>query len=540
MRDLEIPWADDRGRVYRFFEMLPGILSYTVLLLPVAISVFNTTLAAYFLIAYVLIWVMKSAAMSTRVLQGHSRLKQAAELDWLQMIDDIKSPEAAIEKKDKPVNRMHAGHYRNIKSLIARGGLDIDPDGIVHAVMIATYNEPPEIIEPTIDFVLASHGLNKTNVALFLAYEDRAGSDKASQSRATVAKYKDKFLHATAIKHTLKDDEIVGKGSNANHAGKAIQRWAKKQGIDPANVLVTVLDSDNRPDVNYFASLIYTYCLATDRKKKSYQPVALFINNVWDVPAIARVSAVFNTYCHTGNSMRLHALRNFSAHAQSLESLIDTNFWSGRTIVEDGHQFWRSYVAYNGDYETLPLYTPIYQDAVYAGTYKKTIIAQFRQIRRWTYGASDVAYLATKSIENKKMPRMDALFKFARLLEGHVGWATSAPLILLAGWIPLVFAVDSGNNIVAQQLPSIIGRINTLALVLLFILMYVGMITLPSRPEHYSRWRYLAFIWQWILMPVSGIIFNSFAALTTQTRLLFGFYLERFDVTEKVVKKRAS
>ena len=95
----------------------------------------------------------------------------------------------------------------------------------------------------------------------------------------------------------------------------------------------------------------------------------------------------------TVSSMRPHALRNFSSHAQSLQTLIDTDFWSVRTIVEDGHQFWRTYFRYDGDHQVFPVYVPVYQDAVLAKGYRRTLKAQFIQLRRWAWGASDVAYV---------------------------------------------------------------------------------------------------------------------------------------------------
>jgi hypothetical protein len=41
---------------------------------------------------------------------------------------------------------------------------------------------------------------------------------------------------------------------------------------------------------------------------------------------------------------------------------------------------------------------------------------------------------------------------------------------------------------------------------------------------------------QWIYLPVTSIVFGSLAALNSQTRLMFGRYLDKFDVTEKAVK----
>jgi hypothetical protein len=65
----------------------------------------------------------------------------------------------------------------------------------------------------------------------------------------------------------------------------------------------------------------------------------MFTNNIWDAPAPMRVIATGNSYWMLIQGLRQHMLRNFSAHAQPLASLIETDFWSRRTIVEDGHQF---------------------------------------------------------------------------------------------------------------------------------------------------------------------------------------------------------
>jgi hypothetical protein len=48
MADIEIPYEQDRHGHYRFFEMLPGLLSYFMLVLPVILSFVNVTLASVF------------------------------------------------------------------------------------------------------------------------------------------------------------------------------------------------------------------------------------------------------------------------------------------------------------------------------------------------------------------------------------------------------------------------------------------------------------------------------------------------------------
>lgn len=541
--DIEIPFANERDFWYRFFEILPGLISYSVFIAPFILTLIDPVWAAYFLVSYVLIWFAKAMAMSIRVLQGYGRVKRAKQLDWAELLADLQHPKDAMKKYQNHQNSILRIHHSNIAHVAQRAAVDdLRTTDIIHAVVIATYNEKQEIIHPTIESIIASKAIDvKNNIMLFIAYEERAGADKERESQGSIEQYKEHFLYSEAVKHTLQPGEMKGKGGNANMCGHRIAEWAKENNIDPSRVMVTVLDSDNRPDENYFAALTYSYIVADERKKRSFQPIAMYINNIWDVPAIMRLSAVNNSFFHTGNAMRLHALRNFSAHSQSLDALLDSNFWSARTPVEDGHQFWRMYFVYEGQHEVVPIYAPIYQDAVLASTYRKTMVAQFKQIRRWTYGASDIPYMATRAFFVKNnISKFDALQKFFRLIENHVTWASSSLLLVVAGWIPLLLSKSPDESIVALQLPDLMAKINLIGLVAIFISMYIGLATLPERPKHYKRHWYVFFFAQWLLIPIVGVIFNSFAAYYSQTRLMFGRYFGDFDVTEKAVKKHSA
>jgi hypothetical protein len=121
-----------------------------------------------------------------------------------------------------------------------------------------------------------------------------------------------------------------------------------------------------------------------------------------------------------------------------------------------------------------------------------------------------------------------------RLFEGHLSWAT-APLILLFGAIiPWIF---NQTDFVANQLPQISSRIQTVAMVGIFITMFLSFKILPPKPARYKKHRTVFMVLQWALLPLTTICYSSFAAIYSQTRLMFGRYLDTFDVTEKAVKK---
>lgn len=524
----EIPLKEERGVQWRIFEMLPGITSWSILLLPFILAMFNYVLAAAILmIAYLMLWFVKAIALNLRALQGYKKLNEHQAVDWLKLMEDLKNDELEGKLPD--------WHYENKKRDLDNPN-GIDPDEIIHAVIIATWNEAREILQPTLENVKNSL-YDKQKMIVLLAYEDRGGPAVEKQAKELMAEYEDVFFISRATKHIDQPGEVIGKGGNITAAGRELLNIVKKEGIDPKNVLVTTLDADNRPHEKYFANLAYIYSVIHDPKYMSFQPLPMFTNNIWDAPAPMRVIATGNSFWMLVQGLRQHMLRNFSAHAQPLHGLIETDFWTVRSIVEDGHQFWRSYFAFHGKHEVIPIFLPIYQDAVMAKGYARTMKAQFIQLRRWAYGASDISYVAKYGFFTKNMiPKRDVWFKFLRLFEGHVSWATSPLILLFGAIIPWLFNQDS---FLANQLPQLSSRIQTLALVGILVTMFISFRILPPKPARYKRHRTVLMVVQWVLLPLTTIGFNSMAAINSQTRLLFGRYLGKFDVTEKAVVKES-
>lgn len=528
MTDLEIPFEKDRHGHYRFFEILPGALSWLLLFTPVVLSLINVTAAVFFVLAYLLVFVVRNLAYTIRAIAGYRTMKHHLRLDWNGLAADIDAGEVTGARIERP-----KWHLSNLKHLDARSPA-IKPKELMHAVIIATVNETREVLEPTLQAV-ADGDYDPKRIILVIAYEGRSGREAEERVQTLLKLYGAKFYHAMAVKHPPNlPGEVIGKGGNITHAARALQKYVKKEKLDSARLIVTTLDADNRPDKRYFAALSYLYCVVPNPLRASYQPLAMFTNNIWDAPSLMRIIATGNNLFYIVGTQRPHLARNFSAHAQPMQALIDMDFWSTRTIVEDGHQFWRSYFRYDGDYRVYPLPIPIYQDAVLADGYWKTFKAQFYQLRRWTYGASDVAYIADKGFwHQNKAPKADVVAKLARTLWDHVNWATAALMIWYIGFIP---ALLHPQNIAANELPLIVSLIQRFGMVGLVMLIYVCLVTLPPRPARYKQHRSALMVLQWVLLPVSSIAFGSLAAFNSQTRLMFHRYLTKFDVTEHAVK----
>lgn len=525
MTDIEIPYEQDRHGWYRFFEILPGALSWILLFMPFILSFISATAAVIFVLIYLLVFFVRSVAYSIRALQGYFAMKKTLKLDWTGFLEDVENDVPTAKEIVRP-----SWHLASLKRR-SELSLSIKPSELYHAVIIATVNESREVLEPTVQSVLASDYDPKKLILVF-AYEGRAGKQSEERVQELLKLYGDNFYHAMAVKHPPNlPGEIIGKGSNISYAARELQKYLEHEQLDPAKVIVTTLDADNRPDKQYFAGVSYLFCVVPDPLRAAYQPLPMFTNNIWDAPTLMRVIATGNTLFYIVGTQRVHRARNFSAHAQSMRALIDMDFWSVRTIVEDGHHFWRSYFYYDGNYRVYPLSIPIYQDAVLADGYLRTMKAQFKQLQRWTYGASDVAYVAQKGLRRKNhIPKFNVLSKLLVLLEGHVTWATGTILVFFAAFIPPLFHPQSTA---ALDLPVVVSRMQRVGLFGLLASVYVCLVTLPPRPERYKRHRSLLMIVQWVLTPITSIGFAAIAAFNSQTRLMFRRYLSKFGVTEK-------
>ncbi len=539
-KNLEIPQGK-RTKLYRFFEILPGFLSYSAIILLFLLSWLDPVIGAIYLFTIISITLVKAVTVAFRTVQGYKVIKKAERVDWRKRIEDLEDPHASYERLHDDENHSYhfSEHVENLRMMSAIEGDYPDPKQIYHAVIMTAYDEGEEILGPSIEAVENSTFPND-RIIFTLAYEERGGEAMEETAKTLAEKYKGVFKEFLLVKHPDGlHGEIIGKGPNLTYAGKAVAEYVEKQNLPVKNIIVTSLDSDNRMAPKYLDSVTYEFITHPNRQHLSYQPVSLFMNNIWDAPAPSRVIAVSNSFFNVISTMRPHVLRNFASHSQPLEALEAMDFWSKRTIVEDGHQYWRSLFFFNGDYSVLPIRIPIYQDAVIDETFLKTVKAQFIQVRRWYYGASDVAYVGTKLFtrrENRLVPFWQLLPKFWRLLDGHVTLAILAPIVAFGGWVPMIMNVSS-HAMVAYNLPNIVSVVETFASIGLLVSIFVSLRMLPKRPEKYRKGKTLLMILQWVLMPITSILYQSVAAFYSQTRLMLGAYMEKFDVTKKVVKK---
>lgn len=188
-----VTFADSRW-FYRLLEIIPGALTWSILLGPIILSLVFPIAVAYFIIAFDLLWLMKSIRMSFALVLGYRRTKEAENRDWnmrLQQLSNIPASleQAQAELKQAPNSKIGRLELDFLKSEVERlqllasnENIIMQPKEIYHLVIMPMYNEPLEIVEPALKAILDSE-FSMKKVYFVLAYEERGGADTKTTAK---------------------------------------------------------------------------------------------------------------------------------------------------------------------------------------------------------------------------------------------------------------------------------------------------------------------------------------------------------------------
>lgn len=529
------------GKYSRLWEILPGLTSWTVLALPVVFSFVWPAGVAYFIILFDAYWLTKALIMGGHLLSGYSHMKRDLGVNWRKRLN---FSENLVSLRDHLISQIDGSRgwirakfkeeISEVEKILSQPERWVDWRGIYHAVIFATYKESYEVLAASIEGCLTAD-YPKEKMIIILATEGRAGPEAQERAQRLKAKYGSSFKDFIV---TIHPDGIPGemkaKGANATWAGRILKKYIDENKIPYERVVVSIFDADTVPSKQYFSCLTYKYVINPERLRRSFQPIPLFNNNIWDVPAMNRLVAFSSSFWQMIESTRPYRLVNFSSQALSLQTLVDIDFWDVSMISEDSRTFYRAFFKYGGDHQAIPVFTPVSMDAVLGSTYWATLKAQYRQKQRWAYGIENFPYIMQKAIENNPpVPLWKKFVQVFRVFEGHVSWATASLLIALGGWMPLILNPAFRETVIAFNLPILARNLLTLTWIGVIVSAGVAWKLLPPRPKKYGLRRVVEMFAQWILVPIAGIIFGSIAALDAETRIMFGRYLGAFTTTEK-------
>jgi len=549
-------------KIQRALEIIPGFLTWFTLIGMFVFSLYLPVWVAIFIILFDIYWILRTIFIAYYSVHGYRKLKNGKKTNWWERCQNIENPAKYLEliklnlkslegslaesdgmaRSEKKILKEEIARKKEYLAQVEKIKREkteiLDWRQIVHVVMLPTASEPAEVIEPAIQAVADANFPNHQFIIL-LATEEREPEEKRlAKANYLKNKFAGVFRDFIVTTHLVQDDEMKAKGSNATFAARELAKYLQERNIDFKNVLFSNFDCDTVAHPEYFAALTYEYITDPKRLQRSYQPLPMYHNNLWDTNAFVRIIVTGSSFWHIFQSTRPKRMVTFSSHSEPFDTLYKVNFWPKNMISEDSIIYWKCFTYYNGDYKVKPVYLPVSLDAVLADTYWKTIKNQYKQKRRWAWGIENFSVIMRAIVPNKKISKWEKFVTAFEMLEGHHSWAT-APFILAGlGWLPLILGGEQFNqSVLAHNLPSITRFLMNLAMIGLIVSVSLSFLLMPPRPKKYSKWRNIYMVVQWALIPITAPFLGAMPAIDSQTRLMLGKYFGEFWVTEKIRKK---
>ena len=534
-----------RGRekaLERFFEVLPGLFSWSILIGMSMYSFINPLAAAVVIIAFDLYWLLRLFYMNIFLSLSYFRLSMEKSIDWMaraEGIDNLSSYCKDLESIKKPKalesrlsHLIHKTEMNNLLKAEERPPLLKD---IYQLVIFPVARESREIVEPGIESLL-SGTFPAERMVVVIALEDTAPDDVKLDIKQIEKKFSKSFNHFMIVIHpTGITGEARVKAANASFAARKAEAYFEKMKIPHENVICSCFDADTVVSADYFGCLTYHYLITPDRIHASFQPIPVFHNNIWQAPGFARVLDVGSSFFQLIEATNPEKLVTFSSHSMSFKALVDIDYWPVDMISDDSAIFWKAYIHYDGKYRVVPIYTTLSMDVTEAETWWRTVVNVYKQKRRWAYGCENMPIVIRAFLKAKNISIFKRVVLAFKLFDAHLSWTTWPFLLSIVSWLPIIFATRQyEHSMFYYSAPRIAGTIFTLASFGLIVCVILSLLLLPKRKVKHNLLRRIGHALEWLLIPPISILLSAVPALDAQTRLMLGKYME-FWVT---IKKR--
>ncbi|MDE1970646.1 MAG: glycosyltransferase family 2 protein [Patescibacteria group bacterium] len=512
-RASELPRGSSERFWYRTLEVIPGLLSWSTLIVLIGLSFVVPFFVAVFIIFFDVYWFLKTVYMSVHLRVGYRKTFEHMNTDWNAKLDALSPSQYKV-----PVSRWGE---------------------IWHLVILPMYNEPFEVVQESMEALLATK-YPQEKMIIVLGLEERAGEAAREVGQRIKEAYGVRFSHFVISHHPADiEGEMPGKGSNETWAAREAQRKViDPLGIPYERIVVSVFDVDTHVMPGYFHCLTYHYLTAEKPLRSSFQPIPLFTNNIWEAPAFARVLSFGSTFWQMTQQARPERLITFSSHSMAFQPLVEIGCWQTNMVSEDSRIFYQLFLHFNGDWTVVPLYYPVTMDANVAPKFWGTIVNQYKQQRRWGYGVENLPYFVFNAVRNKRLSWKHKFFHTLQLVDGFWSWATNSIMMFLLGWLPVFVGPKSFRvTLLSYNLPYLTRDIMTLAMFGLVTSAVLSMWLLPPKPVNYGKFKYVWMFLQWFITPLTAVTLGSIPALEAQTRLMLGHYMGYWVTPKSRTKK---
>jgi hypothetical protein len=473
---------------YRCLESFPGILSWTLLIGPIILSIYRPNWVAYFILSYSVYWVYNSIKFVIYAYLGHKKMLYVVKQDW-------------IEKLNERFRGQWEDYY--------------------YCALIPYASESIDIVRPTVESIVRAN-FPKNRKILCLSSELAVPNGKLI-AEELAKEFKDEFSYIFITEHELKSGEMKGKAANENHGGRFLYDKLLDKRIDPAKVLITSNDADVLNHEQYQAYLLYKFLLeGDDRHKKIYQPVPTDYTDHWNSNFFSRLIITIGVQWRLALQQRNNYRSTvYSFYSMSMKTLKEIGFWDVDLIPEDERTQFNALFTYGKEFRVVPMFIPNSGTPIQAPTKWLAFKEQYKQIRRWAWGASEFAHSFQKALSRRDIPWNVKILPIFNQIRNSVEWSTSSILPLFGGTIPLLLNEQFRTTTLAYALPALLSTLMQVGSVLILVIIYIEWKIAPKRPKDKGLLFKIFSFGQWILLPYVGFALSSLPALEAQTRLIF-------------------
>lgn len=487
-------------RTRRALEILPGFVSWSLILFPFWGSFFFPVAVAYYVIAFAVYWLFRSLSIAALSTLAHFKIKAAKEFNW---ITDLK------QRYPKRWNQIH------------------------HVVIIPTYKEPLSTLQRSLQ-ALTQQSYPLKNIHVMVSFEDREGAAARDKAAVLTEQFSRDFGDFWVTYHPDISGEVKGKSANTSWGAKV----AKKLLVDQKNlaiedITITSEDADACFHQQYFANITFEFLRSDNPFNKIWQGNIVFYNNIWQVPAPIRVLASMFSVIQMYILMRKDRLINFSTYTTSLKHVDEIGYWDTDVIPEDYRLFFKSYFAKKGDFGVEPIFLPVYSDAAESDGVWSTFKNQYEQLKRWAWGTSDDAYIIRQYVLSEGIPFWDKTIRVLKVVEDHFLWPVNWFAVTVSAMLPPLLNQDFNRTIIGKTLPQVTSFLLTISLISMVTIFIIDAANRPPRPEKRKLLSYIIQPLEFLMLPIIGFFFSALPGIDAHTRLMLGKYIE-YKVTEKV------
>ncbi|MDP2637462.1 MAG: glycosyltransferase family 2 protein [Candidatus Levybacteria bacterium] len=480
----------------RGLELLPGLVSWTLIFFPIWGALLIPYIVAYFILFFDVYWFYKSFSLAINAYMASKKIKKAEKENWFAKLNKLPD-------------------YEKVK----------------HVLIIPNYKEKIDKLRQTLE-AIASQTLPTKQIFIVLGMEKRE-EDGVEKANALIKEFKNKFGDIFATYHPDIDGEVKGKSSNESYASKKAYLRLVKTGIIDINfATISSVDADSIFDKQYFSYLSYKFLTDDMRYNKFWQSANVNHNNFWTVPAPVRVIAFFGSLWRTALLVQKDRLISNSTYSLSFSLLKRIGFWDTDVIPEDYRIFFKAFYKLQGKVWIEPIFLKTSMDAPLSSSYIKTLKNKYQQERRWSWGTSDDHLYIKWWLTVPNVPFLRKTIILYNVLLDHFLWPVNWFIITIAANIITLINPAFQRTTLGYSLPNIAGLILTSCLIALLAMIVIDFRNRPKNPS-VSKIREILFPFQLILIPIVGFFLSTLPALISHTQLIRGKRLE-YKVTEKL------